>query len=319
MEPPTPTVITEVEPLTYPELQKLAEDLGISSRGSDETLSRKIFTTIINPRFPLPEVTKALRKTLRRFALALTGEEIATLCKEETILSRICNDRHFWIQKILRDFKEDKKVLESYEDVEQLKEIYYVNAGIEEEKEIEDIKDQYILPVSQFLKLKTYISRAGIIPIIKRGKYKFYGLGLDQGSGDITEFAGRKDPEDRDLLETALRELEEESLEVIPVTREMVEKQNNDVLFDFASCIFLVEINNKNMMDLVNEFNEKIQEKKKRREKIENGLLFWVTEGQLRSLLAIQRPDPDIKFPVFFHYRTRKLLTFKFGNINNCK
>lgn len=224
----------------------------------------------------------------------------------EDYISNSPSDKDFWIDKIITEFKSDISLLDTY-SAEELKDIYQ-----------HAISDKSILSVYHFLKRDIRVKRAGIIPMIKRGGHTFYGLGLDQSSGDITEFAGGREGKDKDMLETALREFKEETFGIFNIDRKMVEEQNNDVLFDSYSCIFLVQIDDKNFMSLVDKFNLKIKEMKKNKIKIENGLLFWVTGDQLRTLLASKRPNPYLKYPIFFHYPTRKLLTLKFGNLNDC-
>lgn len=287
------------------ELKSLLKNLGYSTTGSLKSLRETLLLALFESTIDFSELSEEDQETLERFALTLPAEELIGICDENNL--PFCQDKEFWIEKISREFKADISLLETYSAGE-LRDIYE-----------EAISNEHVLSVFQFLKQNIKLKRGGIIPMIKRGGYTFYGLGLDQSSGDITEFAGGREGKDKDMLETALREFEEETFGIFNITREMVEEQNNDVLFDNYSCIFFVEIGNKNMMGIVDKFNNKVRELGRKKIKIENGLLFWVTEEQLRNLLAIQRPNPKIRPPVFFHYPTRRLLTYKFGNINDCK
>lgn len=312
MEKPLP------ENITISELRTLLKDLGYRDTGYPELLRRRILAALFEPLSAFPELSDNDINLLRKFALTLPADELFELCNKDNILFSICSDKGFWIEKILQEFKEDIDILETY-PVEELKEIYSGAIYDSEENKIENIKDVNILSVSQFLRKNLKLRRSGIVPIIKRNKYTFYGFALDQSSGDITEFAGRKEEKDKDLLNAALRELNEESFGVFNITREMVESQNAEVLFNSLSCLFFVELKDKDFMDYVNKFNIKAKEYKKEKKKLENGLLFWVTEEQMRSLLSVPPRIYEKRSPVFFHYPTRNLLTYKFGNTNVCK
>lgn len=246
---------------------------------------------------------EALVNLLDNLDLSKLSEEEKSLLEEYLAL----DEKQYWIEKITNEFKADLSLLDTY-SVEELKDLYQ-----------HSISSKNILSVYHFLKRNIRLRRAGIIPIIKRNGHTFYGLGLDQSSGDINEFAGGREKEDKDMLETALREFHEETFGIFYIDRQMIEEQNNDVLFDDKSCIFFVTLESKNLTLYIDKFNHKVQEMKRNKIKIENGLLFWITEEQLKILLASQRPNPTQKYPIFFHYPTRKLLTLKFGNTNNCE
>lgn len=69
----------------------------------------------------------------------------------------------------------------------------------------------------------TNIIRAGIIPYIDVGHTRFYGLGIASDVGDLCDFGGHKELIDKDLLDTAIREYEEESFNLFgKLTREML-------------------------------------------------------------------------------------------------
>ena len=307
-----------LQDLTTSELKTLLRNLGYSNIGYPKLLENRLINALSNPISSFPNITTRTKDYLRRFGLSLTSEQLSNICGEETILSFICSDKVFWISKILREFKQDIATLETY-PVNELREIYDEAINNRDENFLEKIKNIHTSTTLTFLHRNLRLKRAGIVPMIRRNKYTFYGFGLDQSSGDINEFAGKREKIDSDMLEAALREFNEETLGVFNITRRLIEDQDSEVLFDSQSCLFFVEIEDKNMMKIVDEFNQKIKEMKKKRIKIENGLLFWITEEQLRALLAIQRPNRDTRFPVFFHYPSRRLLTYKFGNINNCK
>jgi len=286
--------------LTETEIKRLLKHLGYHAVGSYEELDSTLFDVLFEPISNFAKISEIDEEYIERFAYSLSAEELIDVCNGDSLLSLICDSREFWINKIKRDFKADIEVLEDY-TIDQLKDLY-----------IESSLNNRILSVYLFLQKTIKVRRAGIIPMIKRGNYTFYGLGLDYGSGDINEFAGGRESRDNDMLETALREFNEETFDIFDVTREDIITQNNDVLFDYYSCIFFVEIENKNMLGLVDKFNNKVEELIRKGEKVENGYLFWVTEAQLKALLAIKRSISNFKYSVFFYYTIKILLTFKF-------
>lgn len=58
-------------------------------------------------------------------------------------------------------------------------------------------------------------NRAAFIPVAVTSNTTFYGLGLTSGTASLSDFGGKWEPQDYDLLDTALRELSEESLDMI--------------------------------------------------------------------------------------------------------
>ena len=66
--------------------------------------------------------------------------------------------------------------------------------------------------------------RAGIIPVVEQHGVRFYGFGLDNNVGQLGDFGGHYEHVDADLLDTAIREYEEESLNVFGVlTRDLLQ------------------------------------------------------------------------------------------------
>ncbi len=60
----------------------------------------------------------------------------------------------------------------------------------------------------------THYVRAGIIPYITINNVKFYAFGLGNMVADLCDFGGHREDVDGDLLDTAIREYSEESLNI---------------------------------------------------------------------------------------------------------
>lgn len=66
--------------------------------------------------------------------------------------------------------------------------------------------------------------RAGIIPYIIQNNIRFYGFSIDGEIGQLGDFGGHRELIDRDVLDTAIREYEEESLNLFgQLTRESLQ------------------------------------------------------------------------------------------------
>lgn len=70
---------------------------------------------------------------------------------------------------------------------------------------------------------KKYI-RAGIIPFVQQGELRFFAFGIENGVAAIGDFGGHYEKYDRDLLDTSIREYNEESFKVFgELNREMLQ------------------------------------------------------------------------------------------------
>lgn len=66
--------------------------------------------------------------------------------------------------------------------------------------------------------------RAGIVPYCNLKGIRFYCFGVEDGVGALADFGGQVDPADNDLLDTAIREFSEETLNVFgELTRESLQ------------------------------------------------------------------------------------------------
>ncbi|CAH6418468.1 Hypothetical protein HVR_LOCUS167 [uncultured virus] len=77
--------------------------------------------------------------------------------------------------------------------------------------------------------------RAGVIPFVQRGEIRFFGFGVENGVAAIGDFGGHYENKDRDLLDTAIREYNEEAFQVFgELNREMLQNcyvlEGNDTL-----------------------------------------------------------------------------------------
>jgi len=71
------------------------------------------------------------------------------------------------------------------------------------------------------------IRRAGIIPYVKKNNTVIFILGLDEAIASISDFGGTREAKDKDPIETALREFQEESFGVLGgLNRKNIENSN---------------------------------------------------------------------------------------------
>jgi len=69
--------------------------------------------------------------------------------------------------------------------------------------------------------------RSGIIPYIDINNSRFYAFGIANIVGDLCDFGGHREIIDNDLLDTAIREYQEESLNIFGIlNRKMLENFN---------------------------------------------------------------------------------------------
>ena len=66
--------------------------------------------------------------------------------------------------------------------------------------------------------------RAGVIPFVEVRGVRFFAFGVENGVGAIGDFGGHRENKDRDALDAAIREYEEEALNVFgKIDRDMVQ------------------------------------------------------------------------------------------------
>jgi len=66
--------------------------------------------------------------------------------------------------------------------------------------------------------------RAGIIPFVEEKGIKFYAFGIENGVAAIGDFGGHREKKDIDALDSAIREYEEEALNVFgEINRDMLQ------------------------------------------------------------------------------------------------
>jgi hypothetical protein len=83
--------------------------------------------------------------------------------------------------------------------------------------------------------------RGGVIPFTEINGNRFYAFGLDSAAGTICDFGGSREIADLDILDTALREFEEESLGVFGrPTREQI--QDRQVLLTESMVLILLPV-----------------------------------------------------------------------------
>jgi hypothetical protein len=66
--------------------------------------------------------------------------------------------------------------------------------------------------------------RAGIIPVVEQGGVLFFAFGVENGVGAIGDFGGHVEISDKDALDAAIREYQEEALNVFGnIDRDMLQ------------------------------------------------------------------------------------------------
>jgi hypothetical protein len=66
--------------------------------------------------------------------------------------------------------------------------------------------------------------RAGIIPFVEENGVRFFAFGVENGVAAIGDFGGHREKKDADALDAAIREYQEEALNVFgEINREMVQ------------------------------------------------------------------------------------------------
>ena len=158
----------------------------------------------------------------------------------------------------------------------------------------------------------------GSVVFYDRGKQLFL-LAIDSTYHSMTDFGGRKSSRDVDIYATVIREVREESLGLLVVTREMLEK--SPYVIHEKDVTFLVERSFDNMHELRESFSAlrsvglTAQGRKAKKSWLENealtiiprdefiGILlrntFYVSNEPLCPCLAVDPPDSSISVDGF--------------------
>lgn len=123
------------------------------------------------------------------------------------------------------------------------------------------------------------IERAGIIPYLKTRKGLLFWFGVDP-SGDLTDFGGRSKRSDRDFLNTAIREFQEESLGVFGEIN-IKELTKSLCVYDGKMVIIFYRLNQQPCF-LHSQFDNLVQKE----EKVEVENLFCVDQEKMVNLVT---------------------------------
>lgn len=154
--------------------------------------------------------------------------------------------------------------------------------------------------------------RGGIIPYLTTEvagfPQTFYCLGLDYSSGNITDFAGKREYQrDRDIIDTSLREFQEETLRVFGnLTREDLIRRRSTVIYDHQSVAILVPFTNLDMLRIADNY---LRSTRSLRKEPELSMLIWLNDHQLRTAITENKRDPTV-----FYYPTGRLLCQVFSD-----
>lgn len=146
------------------------------------------------------------------------------------------------------------------------------------------------------LKDKKYI-RAGIIPFTIQGGVKFYAFGVEDGVAAIGDFGGHFNVGEADILDTAIREYQEEALNVFgELTRNML--YDCYVLDGTDTVEILVPVPGP-----LYEYTEKFRALIGDNTKHEVQSIIWLSRKQL--LTAIDSPQVSFDGTKIFHMYNR--------------
>jgi 8-oxo-dGTP pyrophosphatase MutT (NUDIX family) len=135
--------------------------------------------------------------------------------------------------------------------------------------------------------------RAGIIPFVEANGLRYYGFGLSVHNGSIFDFGGHREPEDNDLVETAVRECMEESLGVFgdSITYDDIIENDYEVIdgLEGSNPIGTLEILvpiKVDMYMIMLKFRELVSND----EKPELANIIWLSSDQIVDIYRVQHP-----------------------------
>jgi hypothetical protein len=152
---------------------------------------------------------------------------------------------------------------------------------------------------------KKSLKRAGIVLFAKYKKSIWFGMGIDRMSGDISDFGGHRMKKDSDILETAIREFEEETLGVCgKIKKENIKNcysvhDNNIVVIFYPTEI--------NIKESINIFKNTVSGN------TEMSGLIWIKQEKLKRILS----DTEVEGPKI--YSKIKKLLYKDQILNELK
>lgn len=126
------------------------------------------------------------------------------------------------------------------------------------------------------------IPRAGIIPYTIVNGQIFIIFGLERGIGSISDFGGKKEANDRDLIDTALREFREETLNQFPeISREGLINLNPICLYDDITFEILFPLIIKDFYHFTVAMNDFLGS----RQEAEIYSIFFISPDQLNNIV----------------------------------
>lgn len=137
---------------------------------------------------------------------------------------------------------------------------------------------------------KITVRRVGVIPYVvtdgKKGERSFiFGMGVDTNTSDLTDFGGSLKTRDKTVVHGALREFEEESLEVFCISAKEIERSMSKsvILIGKKSCIIFIRVECDPDV-ICNLFSERRAAKdEEKSEEPEMQTIIWMDEKKLRK------------------------------------
>lgn len=135
-----------------------------------------------------------------------------------------------------------------------------------------------------------YWVRAGMIPYVEQNGQFLFGFAIDATYQGLTDFGGHRDPGDSDILETIMREVNEETYGTFNFITEEDLLESLSFAGDNGTLEVLVFMN-ENPSEITNRLMKKLDIHQKRGEVLESIGITWIPRDQLLDILNL---PPDI-------------------------
>lgn len=136
---------------------------------------------------------------------------------------------------------------------------------------------------------ENYYNRGSVLPFqIINGKI-FYALGIDTNTGGLCDFGGGRETEDRSIIQTALRELSEESYNIFASSKTDHQSSHSITESDIQNCGYIFHGRNLCILlpvkiDIL-ESQRLLEQLASKDLKSEMSSLIWFSRGQLFEVL----------------------------------
>jgi hypothetical protein len=147
--------------------------------------------------------------------------------------------------------------------------------------------------------------RGGCILYTKIDNKLWFGFGVDSVYNEYTDFGGKIEKKDKNIVETALRELKEESLNIFDIPYNQV--TNNIILYNNTMAVVFIKLPN-TYLNVDTLFQQKLAYAYQANQKIEVNGIVWLSLKQLQA--ELQNPHSKL-------YSVIKYFLVRAGNFYN--